>query len=64
VAEMGAAFLCGFTGIENVTINNSVACIQGWLKALKDDKKLVIMTAAQAQKELKPLFDEKCRVRG
>ena len=50
VAEMGAAFLCGFAGIENITINNSVAYIQGWLKALKNDKKLVIMAAAQAQK--------------
>jgi len=50
VAEMGAAFLCGFTGIENITLNNSAAYIQGWLKALKDDKKLVIMAAAQAQK--------------
>ena len=45
-----AAFLCGFTGIENITLNNSAAYIQGWLKALKDDKKLVIMAAAQAQK--------------
>jgi len=50
VAEMGAAFLCGFSGIENITINNSVAYIQGWLTALKDDRKLVIMAAAQAQK--------------
>jgi antirestriction protein ArdC len=50
VAEMGAAFLCGFAGIENITLNNSAAYIQGWLKALKDDKKLVIMAAAQAQK--------------
>ncbi len=47
---MGAAFLCGFVGIENITLNNSAAYIQGWLKALKDDKKLVIMAAAQAQK--------------
>jgi antirestriction protein ArdC len=47
---MGAAFLCGFAGIENITLNNSAAYIQGWLKALKDDKKLVIMAAAQAQK--------------
>jgi antirestriction protein ArdC len=47
---MGAAFLCGHAGIDNITINNSVAYIQGWLKALKDDKKLVIMAAAQAQK--------------
>src|SRR5208283_1729255 len=50
VAEMGAAFLCGVVGIENITLNNSAAYIQGWLKALKDDKKLVIMAAAQAQK--------------
>jgi antirestriction protein ArdC len=50
VAEMGAAFLCGFAGIENITLNNSAAYIQGWLNALKDDKKLVIMAAAQAQK--------------
>jgi antirestriction protein ArdC len=50
VAEMGAAFLCGLVGIENITLNNSAAYIQGWLKALKDDKKLVIMAAAQAQK--------------
>jgi antirestriction protein ArdC len=50
VAEMGAAFLCGFTGIEYATIDNSAAYIQGWLKKLKDDKKLVIIAATQAQK--------------
>jgi len=50
VAEMGAAFLCGFTGIENITLDNSAAYVQGWLKALKDDKKLVIIAGAQAQK--------------
>lgn len=50
VAEMGAAFLCGHTGIENRTIDNSVAYIQGWLRKLKDDKTLLIHAAAQAQK--------------
>ncbi len=50
VAEMGAAFLCGFTGIDPTTIDNSAAYIQGWLKKLKNDKKLVIIAAAQAQK--------------
>lgn len=49
VAEMGAAFLCGHAGIER-TIENSAAYIQGWLKALKNDKKLLIMAASQAQK--------------
>ena len=50
VAEMGAAFLCGHAGIEQNTINNSAAYIQGWLKALKNDKTLLVHAAAQAHK--------------
>ena len=49
VAEMGAAFLCGHAGIEN-TIENSAAYIQGWLKALKNDRTLLVHAAAAAQK--------------
>lgn len=50
VAEMGAAFLCGYSGIENITIENSAAYISGWIKALKNDKTLLVQAAAQAQK--------------
>jgi len=50
VAEMGAAFLCGLTGIENRTINNSAAYLHNWLKALKDDSRLVLVAAGQAHK--------------
>ena len=50
VAEMGAAFLCGFCDIANRTIENSVAYLQGWLSKLKSDKRLVVQAAAQAQK--------------
>jgi antirestriction protein ArdC len=50
VAEMGAAFLCGHCQIENKTIDNSAAYIKSWLGKLKNDSKLVIMAAAQAQK--------------
>jgi antirestriction protein ArdC len=50
VAEMGASFLCGHAGIENTTIDNSAAYIQGWLKALKNDKTLLVHAAAQAQR--------------
>jgi len=50
VAEMGAAFLCGHSGIHQKTIDNSAAYIQGWLKALKNDKTLLVQAAAQAQK--------------
>jgi len=50
VAEMGAAFLCAHTGIEQKTLDNSAAYIQGWLESLRNDKRLVVSAAAQAQK--------------
>jgi len=50
VAEMTAAYLCGHHGIEMETIGNSAAYIKSWLKALKNDVKMVVLAAAQAQK--------------
>jgi len=50
VAEMGAAMLCGVVGIANRTIDQSASYIASWLKALKNDKTMVISAAAQAQK--------------
>jgi antirestriction protein ArdC len=50
VAEMGAAFLCGHAGIVERILENSAAYVQGWLNRLKDDPKLVVQAAAQAQK--------------
>lgn len=50
VAEMGAAFLCGHCGIEGQTIENSAAYVDGWRRAIRQDKKLVVHAAAQAQK--------------
>ena len=50
VAEMGAAYLCGMSDIETAIIENTVAYIQNWLKALRNDKKLVVHAAGQAQK--------------
>jgi antirestriction protein ArdC len=47
---MGAAFLAGHTGIEQVTLANSAAYLAGWIRALKGDPKLVIVAAAAAQK--------------
>ena len=57
VAEMGAAFLCGHAGIENETIDNSAAYIDGWRKKLSTDKKLVVYAAAQAQKAADYILD-------
>jgi len=50
VAEMTAAFLCGESGIERETIQNSAAYIQSWTRKFKENVKLVVLAAAQAQK--------------
>ncbi len=50
VAEMGASYLCGMTGIEQETIQNNAAYIKSWIRTFKDDSKVLIMAATQAQK--------------
>jgi len=50
IAEMGAAMLCGVTGISPATIPNSAAYLQGWIDRLRGDCKLLVSAASQAQK--------------
>jgi len=51
VAEMGASFLCNITGIDNVAVTkNNVGYIQGWLKKLREDIRLIIQASSKAQK--------------
>lgn len=50
IAEIGAAFLCGHCAIENKTLENSTAYVNAWLRELKQDKRLVVFAAANAQK--------------
>jgi antirestriction protein ArdC len=49
-AELGSSFLCHLTGIEKELLNNQASYIKGWLKALNDDKKLIIQASSQAGK--------------
>jgi antirestriction protein ArdC len=49
-AELGAAYLCGYSGIETKTINNSAAYLASWLKVLKQDSRMVLIAAGQAQR--------------
>lgn len=49
IAELTAAYLCGIAGIGQQTIVNSTAYIKGWLKVLKEDKRLIIKASTQAQ---------------
>lgn len=57
VAEMGAAFLCRYTGILVSEIANSVAYIDNWLEVLKKDKRFIIAASGQAQKAVDYLLN-------
>ena len=49
-AELGAAYLCGVSGISPITLENSVAYLSGWLNRLRDDKRFFFEAAQKAQK--------------
>jgi antirestriction protein ArdC len=50
LAELCASMLCAESGIEQSTINNSAAYIQGWLRVLRNDKKILLHAAANANR--------------
>ncbi len=59
-AELGAAYLCAEAGISNAVIANQAAYVAGWLKKLRDDRKLLIHAAAQAQKAADFILNRSC----
>ncbi len=50
VAELGSAFLCAASGISPPTIEQAAAYVDGWTRALKGDKRLVVQAAGQGQR--------------
>lgn len=50
VAELTASMLCGVAGISASTLELSASYIDGWLKQIRKDRKLIVMAAAQAQR--------------
>ena len=51
VAELGAAMLVNKCGIETEkSFKNSAGYIQGWLKALNNDQRLIVSAASKAEK--------------
>ena len=51
VAEIGAATLWNLTGTESgKSFRNSAAYLQGWLRALRNDKKLIVQASGAAAK--------------
>lgn len=51
IAELGSCFLMGHCGINSdTTERNSAAYLQGWLKALQNDRSLIVSAASKAEK--------------
>ena len=58
VAEMGSAILMNEMGIEvPSTFQNSAAYIQSWLKALKNDNRMIVAAAGKAEKAVKLILN-------
>jgi antirestriction protein ArdC len=57
VAELGSAFLCADLGITPEVRDDHAAYIASWLKALKDDRRLIFTAAAHAQRAVDYLHD-------
>ena len=58
-AELGSAMILNMLGIETIkTFKNSTAYIQGWLHALKDDKKMIVSASSRAEKAVKYILNE------
>lgn len=58
VAEIGSCFLCNVAGVcTDKVFENSVAYLQSWLKALKDDPKMIVYASAQAQKAVEYIMN-------
>jgi antirestriction protein ArdC len=60
VAELSAAYLCAEAGISSAVISNQTAYVAGWLKKLRDDRKLLILAAAQAQRAADYILGRRC----
>lgn len=50
IAEIGSCFLCEMCGMQQHTFENAAGYIQNWIKALNNDKRMIVHAAAQAEK--------------
>lgn len=60
VAELGSAFLINHCGLETAaSFNNSASYLAGWLRALKNDKRLIVSAAGAAEKAVNLILNRK-----
>ena len=58
-AELGVAYLVNAVGLETPSsFGNSAAYIQGWLAALKDDKRFIVSAAGKSEKAVRLILGE------
>lgn len=57
IAEIGASFLCNMSGITQ-TIDNHSSYIHNWLQVLKNDSRMILIAASQAQKACDYIMNE------
>lgn len=58
IAEIGASSINNYLGLETVSsIDNSAAYIQSWIKALKNDKHLIVTATTKAQKAVEMILN-------
>lgn len=59
VAEIGAAALLNHAGLEtSSSLNNSAAYIKSWLKALQEDKRLIVSASGKAEKAVNLILNQ------
>lgn len=56
VAELASSFCCAELGIDNTILDNAASYIHGWLKALENDQKAVVLASGQAQRATDFIF--------
>jgi len=60
IAEMGAAMLLHITNLDiPTTLTNNAAYIKGWLKQIKQEPKILVFAASQAEKAVKYILNGK-----
>ena len=60
VAEIGSASIMATLGLENKSsFTNSAVYIKNWLRALRNDKKMVVKAASQAEKAVRMILNIK-----
>ena len=58
VAEIGAAMVMGYLGLNNTVRDDHIKYVKSWLKHLKDDKKFIVQAASKAQKALDWMIEQ------